>query len=289
MPPPKRHSLRNFILLILLILAVTAAALQSLRRAFQRITSDFFFPYLTSVNKAETALSNKSLLLENRMSLVSTIEKLQKENEILSSEISYKKKLEKENNRLRKLLQLKKRTSYKSIYAQIILRDPAFWDERFIIDKGSEAGIEKGSVVLASTRARSRNHLIAVIGRVRDVSKHTSTVTTIISKELRMSVKLPRSGATGILRGGSRTSSGLCSELNYLPRDLKYFTGQAVFTSGLSRFTPSSLFIGRLAGKENAEPYIEKEGNLYVRAQLIPAVDFDNLNFVLVMVKDKDK
>jgi rod shape-determining protein MreC len=291
MPSVKKvkKSPKSMFLIIGLLILGGIIMLQTMRRAVGRIANDFFFPFLQAPAKIETAISNKSLLLKSKLALASTIEELRRENDKLTVKIAKTRKFELENQQLRKLVDLKSGTSYNCLIAELILRDPAFWDERFTVNKGSDDGVEAGSIVLSYAHAPEQpdKSILAVIGRVKSVSKHSSIVSTIISKHTRLSVSLPENKAHGIVKGGGRKNNKFWANLTFLPRDLDYKPGSPVYTSGLSNLTPPGLYVGKLSASSDFAPHIQD--NLYMQATIRPAVDLENVRFVMLIIRKKEE
>ncbi|MCF7791408.1 MAG: rod shape-determining protein MreC [Victivallales bacterium] len=273
-----------YILLILSILILLS--IQYTRRAVYRIAGDFFYPFVSMVYNIESYVDKKSGLRKSKAALIDEIEKLKKENLVVSAKAETVDLLRRENYELHQLLKLKSNPFYKYIFSEIISRDPIMWFQEFTINKGSNSGIETGALVIARIKdtKNRKNIRFGVVGRISAVSNHTAVVDTIINKDCRLSVVIPENGATGILKGGGRNGSQLWSEIGYLPRDLIYRVDSIVETSGLNSFTPPALNVGRILG--NGEAVVKVYNDLYKKAKIKPTVDFNHLKFVLVLVKN---
>jgi rod shape-determining protein MreC len=281
------NPLKSYLLLFAILIFGSLILFQTMKRAVYKLYSDFFYPYMAAPSAIGNSLKNKSLLLKSKFSLASTVEELQLENEKLSARTAAYQKLENENDELRKLLKLKKRKGYKCIFAEIILRDPVLWEENFTINKGLKNGVTIGSTVLTTVPSvETGRPTLAVIGRVWTVSDHSAIVVTILNRECRMSVKLPESSAAGIISGGARYGDKVKAMITYLPKGMDYKPGEPVYTSGMSEYTAPSLFVGKLSDDKSDATVRD---NLYSEAVLEPAADFENIRFVMVMIKEKDK
>lgn len=282
----KKNQIKNYLLLFAILAFAAVILFQTLKRAAYKISSDFFYPYVAAPSAIGNSLKNKSLLLKSKLSLALTVEDMQLENEKLSARTATYQKLEQENAELRKLLKLKKRKGYKCIFAEIILRDPVFWEKNFTINKGLEDGVTVGATALTTVPSTDTGRpTLAVIGRVWSVSAHSAIVVTILNRECRMSVKLPESSAAGIISGGSRQGDKIEALITYLPKGVEYTPGEPVYTSGMSEYTAPSLFVGKLTGEKSQ---IKIRDNLYAEAILGPAADFENIRFVMIMIKEKE-
>ncbi|OGV45547.1 MAG: hypothetical protein A2017_12080 [Lentisphaerae bacterium GWF2_44_16] len=280
------HYQKKVIIISAVALIAVLLSLQTLKKAASHVINDFFYPYFSFPSFIADKISNQTLMLRSKKSLALALEELQKKNNELFATTETLKGLSAENNELRSLIGIKPRNGYKCIFAEVLLRDPVYWDERFTVRKGSVDGIEEGSVVLAPIDpGESDGNDLAVIGRVKSVTKHCAVIETLISGENKLSVKLLESDAPGIIQYGGRKGGSFWAIVKYLPRDLNYTQGEGVYTSGLSGYTAPSLFVGRLS--ENEED-IKIHDNLYVEAKIDLAGKFDDIRFVLIMVKNQE-
>ena len=99
--------------------------------------------------------------------------------------------LKKDNIRLRKILSLQE-SSDDDISAAVISRKTGSWWRQIILNKGSKDGVEIGSVVLGPG---------GLLGRVKNTSLFTSSVTLITSPESKLGVWVDRIQINGILVG----------------------------------------------------------------------------------------
>lgn len=257
-----------------------------MKNAASKIVSDFFFPYLSMPSRIIDNMSNQSLLLRSKLSLAGAIEELQKKTNELYGKAEILKGMEKENIELRQLLGLKSRPEYNCIFAEILVHDPVYWDERFTIRKGLSDGIEVGAPVLAKVSKGDKENPdgLAVVGRVRTATRHIAVIDTLISGETKLSVKLAESQTPGVIQYGGRNGNKFWARISYLPRNIEYVPGEAVYTSGLSSSTMPYLYVGKLS--ENPDD-IKVHDNLYIEAKLDMAASIDDLRFVIVMVRKK--
>lgn len=279
-------SRKNIFLISGLIILALIINLNIFRQLFHRLPADFFSPFFSAVSKMSAAADdakNSPFIKKSKSELISELLKLQKKNEIFEVRFTVLQKLQRENQELRNLLKLPPRPNFNCVFAETILRDPVYWDKRFIVNKGSNDGITVGNIVLMRIpKQKNSNFTFAVVGRIKSVSRHSAVVNTILSEDCHLSVILPISKAAGIIKEGGRDSKKVWTKIQYLPRDLHYSTGEPVFTSGLSRWTPPSLIIGNLLAEDSHETYVHD--NLYMEAKLEPAADFDDLRFVIILV-----
>ena len=184
--------------------------------------------------------------------------------------------LERENEELREiegeyqlLLDLFNRArqapDYQRLTASVIGQDSSQAVRSIIIDKGSADGVRVGMPVESSR---------GLVGQVFRTTPNSSQVVLITDSSSAVPARLGTSRATGILRGG-----GVGGSLSIDWIDLKHQleVGEVVLTSGLGGRFPQDLVIGRVIEVDR------REAELFQRAIIQPAVDFDALEVLFVI------
>lgn len=258
-----------------------------------KICADFFYPFINVTSKIENFATSVATQKKSRHTLIVENTNLIKMICTLTAKYRHLEKLKEENKELRQLLKLQEKAYYNYVFAEIINRDPIDKNEHFVLNKGKADGIEEGAIVIAAANLQVQEKIMnadalkfGVVGRIGSVSKHTSTVHTVINEECKLGVFIPDNNAAGILDGGGRTGNTFWSEIKFLPRDLKYVSGTIVETSGKSNAIPSGLLIGTIMG--NDSPAISVYNELYAVAKIKPIINLDRLNFVLVLGQKND-
>jgi rod shape-determining protein MreC len=279
----------SIIFIILSILGI-AILIQVFHRPLQRLTSDFYHPFFSPISKVENLTAKQALLLESKTTLVDELLHMQQINERTSAELNILQKVEEENNYLKEILPLKPSTGFKCVYAEIYLRDPAKWNESFSINKGFADGIKPGCVVLCRIpKEKGSKYVFAVAGRVSQVTQNESQIETVISRNCQISVLLKDTKTAGILQGGTYGNGAPSIKVTKLPAFKTYKKDEIVVTSGLSKdTTPPLLYIGNIATHNN-KPDIRIINNLYAEGTIIPAVNFDNLRYLIVLIPKPKK
>jgi rod shape-determining protein MreC len=184
--------------------------------------------------------------------------------------------LERENEELREiegeyqlLLDLFNRArqapDYRRLTASVIGQDSNQAVRSIIMDKGSADGIRVGMPVESSR---------GLVGQVFRTTSNSSQAVLISDSSSAVPARLGNSRATGILRGG-----GVGGSLTIDWIDLKHQlqVGEVVLTSGLGGRFPQDLVIGRVIEVDR------REAELFQRAVVQPAVDFDSLEVLFVV------
>jgi len=100
--------------------------------------------------------------------------------------------LKKDNIRLRQILSLQELSNDEHISAAVISRKTGSWWRQIILNKGSKDGVEIGNIVIGPG---------GLLGRVKNTSLFTSSVTLITSPESKLGVWVDRIQSNGLLVG----------------------------------------------------------------------------------------
>ncbi|MEK7373963.1 MAG: rod shape-determining protein MreC, partial [Thermodesulfobacteriota bacterium] len=169
--------------------------------------------------------------------------------------------------RLQKLLELREGFPPRAVAARVIDRNRSSLFKTLLINKGTADGLRVGLAVLSDQ---------GVVGRIIETSWHASRVLLLIDGNSNIDGLIQRSRAQGILQGAG--SAG-CS-LKYISRAEEVLAGDVVISSGLSGVLPKGLLLGVVTGASR------KEGGLFQKIDVAPAVDFEKLEEVLALTTD---
>jgi len=151
----------------------------------------------------------------------------------LSLELEQFKELKKENERLRSLLRFQKKIGFSTVSAEIIARNPNNWEESFLIDKGFDDDVHKGSAVCSAK---------GLLGMVTETTHETASVMLITHPSFKAGGMLRGTRVHGILMGAGKDTL----KMLYLPVDAEVKRGSVVITSGFSRIFPKGINVGRV-------------------------------------------
>lgn len=217
-------------------------------------------------DKSDQLLELRDVLEENQW-LKEEVDKLTIENTRFQQE-RY------ELYQLRELLALDKEYSeYEKIGAQVIGRDSSNWFSSFVINKGSEDGVQVNCNVMAGS---------GLVGRVTDVGPGYAKVTSIIEDNYNTSGMLLSTGDHLIVTGDlSQMAEGMISFSKLVDRDNKAAVGDKIVTSNISDYYLPGILIGYISKIETDANNLTKSGSLTT------AVDFEHLEDVLVILELK--
>lgn len=276
-----------------ILVALVLAGFFSFRRTLARFSLDFYYPFFQAAKKTELAVAEQALAMRSRQELAIAVGQLQDDNAQLIVELQNLKTIEAEYNDLRQIhnMKLPAPDRFKGVYAEVILRDPATWNELFVISKGKEDGLGTGDLVLTFRYGRPGTRPECVVaGRIIEVSDHTSVVATVVNPDCRLSVSLEDSDVNGTLVGyGASSMTALITHIPLKDGEDRagYLSGEKVVTSGFSELTPPGIRIGYLTVSPlkgvNRAAAVHESG-LYVKAWMMPAAQLDMIRFVVVLI-----
>lgn len=148
--------------------------------------------------------------------------------------------------------------------AAVIGRDPSPFMHYVIIDCGSDDGIRYGMPVVTAQ---------GLVGRVAAVTSSASRVQLITDPSSIVNVRL-KSGESEVQLEGSITGD---LTLEMVPQDVTLTVGDLVLTSGIGGTYPADILIGQVISMRKVET------DIFQTAAVQPAVDFSNLQAVLVI------
>ncbi|MCA9977825.1 MAG: rod shape-determining protein MreC, partial [Anaerolineales bacterium] len=184
--------------------------------------------------------------------------------------------LERENEGLREiqgeyqlLLDLfnraRQQPDFTRLTAAVIGQDTSPSLRSIIIDKGSEDGIVVGMPVESAR---------GLVGQVFRTTPNSAQVVLITDNASSIPSRLGSSRATGLLRGGGLGGS---VSIDWIDLQYEIAIGEVVLTSGLGSKFPQDMVIGRVIEVQR------NEAELFQRAIVQPAVEFDALEIVFVI------
>jgi rod shape-determining protein MreC len=148
--------------------------------------------------------------------------------------------------------------------ATVIGRDTSPFLQYIIINRGSDQGLRRGMPVVNQK---------GLVGRVAAVLPNAARVQLITDAASSINVMVEPGRIPGILQG--QVTGNVV--LDMVPKTAKINPGDLVLTSGLGGNFPSDLIVGQITGIRS------RENDLFQRATVQPAVDFGNLDIVLVI------
>ncbi len=161
-----------------------------------------------------------------------------KENEVLRQRVTRYTLLNaeladmaRENERLREMLQFTKESPHELRVAEVVNRGASSVLSTITLNVGERHGVTPNTPVLT---------MDGLLGKTLTVAANASVVQLISDRNFRVSVKVGREGARGILK----PLYGLSAEVTGIPVTTDISPGDKVLTSGFSDIYPKNLPVG---------------------------------------------
>ena len=225
-----------------------------------------FIGSAVSVSSADT--KSKQELIEENEALTAQIEEL--ESQINNTQL----KLE-ELETLQELYDLDSTYDYETTGARIIGGSTSNWFNTFVIDKGSNDGIEVNMNVIADE---------GLVGIVYEVNDSYSVVRAIIDDTSNVSATISSTGDNCIVSGDleNMISDNVITFTNLDDDDDTVAIGDVVLTSNISDKYLPGLLVGYVSSISQDSNELTKSGTI------TPVVDFKHLSDVLVILQLKE-
>lgn len=165
----------------------------------------------------------------------------------------------------RSMLQYTRMPDINALVGRVMYRSEGLIRGNMVIDRGSDHGVYPGAVCTTS------NGLVGIITSVESTS---STVVPITSPAIHVSCVTASTGSLGIL---SSESNGRLF-LEYVDGSADPDVGETVLTSRFGGVYPEGIVVGSIKNIS------EGEIGLDLSLEVTPAVDFERVNEVLILI-----
>ena len=233
-----------------------------------------FVPMQEGINKVGTWISDKAVNLKNLSDVMAENEDLQNQVDELTTELNTIKLVQYELDNLRELYNLdQKYPSYEKVAANVIGKNSGNWFNTFTIDKGSNDGIEVDMNVMAGS---------GLVGIVTDVGPTWAKVRSIVDDSSNVSGMVLSTSDRCVVSGDlSLMSDGQIRFSQMENNDNTVSVGDQIVTSYISDKYLQGILIGYVS-----EVTVDSN-NLTRSGYITPAVDFKNLQEVLIITSTK--
>lgn len=210
----------------------------------------------------------KDLLAENQK-LKEQMDELVVENTLLQQDKA-------ELVRLRELYEIDNEyDDYTKVGAKIISRDTGNWYSAFTINKGTDDGLAVDMNVIADG---------GLVGRITSIGPNWAKVTSIISDNANVSAKTLTTSDTMIVSGDLQAmKDGVIRFSQLIDSQNVVAEGDKIVTSHISDKYLPNILVGYIFAIEADSNNLTKSG------YISPAVDFEHLEEVLVILETKEE
>ncbi len=241
--------------------------------AFLETVSGFVInPVVSVVDSTAQGIENFFGGFSSRAGLKGELNKVRAELAQLENIKSVADEVKAENERLLALFnESEKYPEFKYEYAKVIARSVDDYSATFTLNKGTNDGIKENMVVVASG---------GLAGKIIKTTENTSVLLAIIDGRCGVPSLSESSRDMGVVKGVSEsgTTAGYCV-MTELPTNAIIKPGDAVITSGMGEVYPKGIVVGTITEVSQGTA-----NNINSSAKLTPAVDFDHMESVLIIV-----
>lgn len=202
-------------------------------------------------------------------------EELKEKNTKLANELIEYESLKDEVERLREALNFtESKNNYKYVGVNIIGYSGNSLSDGYIIDKGSNDGIDKNMVVVSSK---------GLVGKVTKVSSNFAIVQSILNENIAVAVMDQQTReATGVLQGLSDKKDNNMPVVYNLPINSDVKEGDIIITSGLGKIYPKEIPVGTVVSVEEDNVRVMKS------AVVEPFVNFNEVEELFVVIPNSN-
>lgn len=259
-------------LCISMIIATFASAISV--EPIRNVAGMFVVPFEKSINQIGLLLTGIWDTFQEKETLLAQNEELQERIDVLASENNLLLQGQTELTQLKELYNLDQDYSdYPKVAAQIIAKDPGNWYSSFMINRGSNDGIQVNHNVIAGK---------GLVGIVTEVGPDWATVRSIIDDSSNVSAETVSTSDPCIVEGDLELiDSGQLRFSQLSDEDDKVTVGERIVTSHISEKYIQGLFIGYVSSVEQDSNNLTKTGTI------VTPVDFRHLKNVFVITMSK--
>ncbi len=262
---------------ILLILTILCLALIGVSFAFEEVLTPLRYITGVTITPMQHGINTIGQWVSDKLDMLVDIQNLQAENAELKKQLEEyqmtdRKQLSDEDELidLRELYELDSRfPDYEKVAANVISKDAGNWFDTFIIDKGSNAGIQEGCNVMAGN---------GLVGIVTEVGPNYAKVRSIIDDNSNVTAMFLTDDSICNVLGDEKYMDAGYIRAEDIDKDAAVSEGDELITSNISdKFLPGITigYVTNLSLDTN---------NLTMSADVIPVVDFDHIQTVLVVL-----
>lgn len=205
---------------------------------------------------------------------VGSVGKMSEENKLLRARVDQLEldevaweEMKVENRELKAQLGLQEETGLSLLAAQVIAKEPVGAVKIITVDQGTEQGVQNKMPVVVSEGL--------LIGYVEETYASSSRILLITDPSVEIPAMVQNTRTDGLVKGQA-FGQGLSMEL--IPQNAPVERGNTVITSAIGERFPAGLLIGYVQG------VYEQPNQVFKRADLLPAADFERLERVLIVL-----
>lgn len=265
----------------LLLLCILCAVLMGLSLLSDKAAGPLRFIAGYTVVPMQKGINTVGVWLSDLTDNFETLQEVKEENETLKAQLDAltveRNNLQQQQSELTRLRELYKLdqdySDYEKVGARVIANNGSNWFNSFVIDKGKKDGIKVDMNVIAGS---------GLVGIVTSVGDNWAEVRSIIDDESKVRAMMLSTSDNCFVNGDLKLMNDGRIRFERLPNNgNKIEVGEYVVTSAISSRYVQGILIGYVDSVE------EDANNLTRSGYITPAVDFQHLQEVLVILKTK--
>jgi len=174
------------------------------------------------------------------------------------------------NRYLENELKFKKEENFPSLTARVVGKDPSFWFQTLIVDRGKSDGVIEGMVARTS---------LGVVGQVIQVSDNYAKILLANAPSSAIDAMIQKNRVRGILKGAA--DKGYV--LYYVLKNIDVVVGDRIVTAGIGGVFQSGIPLGTVSAVHS------KRRGMFQEIEVAPIVDFGQLEMVFIDLSEKQK
>ncbi len=200
-----------------------------------------------------------------QQSLVEDNKSLHQQHAKDAAQLSRMLALQQENLHLHNLLSLPRRSEFVTQSAEIVYAERDVFKRRVLIDKGENANMQAGQVVMDDT---------GIVGQITRVYPWLSEVTLITEKDHTVPVQVLRNGLRTVVFGAGDTTQ---LSLRYMPISSDVQNGDLLVTSSIDGIYPPGIPVAKVINIERDAAYP------FARVICLPVAGVDKYRQLLIL------
>ena len=226
-------------------------------------------PFQNGINDVGGWLADQQDGFRDTQELAQENEQLQEQIDSLTEQNNLLQQNQQELERLQELYQLDQNYSqYEKVAAQVISKDPGNWYSTFVINRGTDSGIQVDMNVISGG---------GLVGIVTEAGNNWAAVRSIIDDSSSVSAMTVSNSDTCIVSGDLRLMDQDKLAFSQMNTENEVVEGEQVVTSSISDKYLPGILIGSIAEVTEDSNHLTKTG------YITPTVDFRHLEEVLVI------
>lgn len=263
-----RHLLTVMTFICISAIALTVTNVVSIA-PLRNIAGMLIVPFQNGINEVGGWLSDQQAGFQSTQQLADENEQLKDQIDSLTEQNNLLLQSQQELERLQELYQLDQDYSqYEKVAAQVISKDPGNWYNTFVINRGSDSGIQVDMNVISGG---------GLVGIVTEVGSNWATVRSIVDDSSSVSAMTVSNSDTCIVTGDLRLMDEDKLAFSQMNTENDVVVGEQIVTSSISDKYLPGILIGNVAEVTEDSNHLTKTG------YITPAVDFRHIEEVLVI------